>query len=533
MENSNEKIKYFLYARKSSESEDRQVASIDSQIDVLTDVAKKEKLDIVEILSESKSAKAPGRPIFNKMIERLGKGDAKGIICWKLDRLARNPVDGGSISWMLQNGVISHIKTYERSYFPTDNVLMMSVEFGMANQFVRDLITNTKRGLRSKAEKGWMPGSAPMGYLNNQFKPKGEKDIIKDPERFYLVRKMWDMLLTGNYSTKKIAETIESWGLKSKRFSKACNQIKIYKVFCNPFYYGYFKYGGEIYKGKHDPMITEDEFNRAQIILGNKSKTHAPHNFAFTGLIRCGECGSMITAEDKIKRQKNGNIHFYTYYHCTKRKHTKCSQGCITKNDLEEQIIIVLEKIEIPEEFYEWAIAGLRTDSGKEIIDRNKIIENQKKEYDACVKKIDGLIEMRMNNELSQEEFMDRKLDLMREKERIKELLNDSDGRINKWLEKAEATFKFAKNARKEFGEGLLDKKREILSLLGSNLILKDNLLSISIEEPLLLVEKAAEEVRAIHRGLEPVQSGEIELNLGEIYSKNAILGGQGDSNSL
>ena len=172
-----EKIKYFLYARKSSEAEDRQVASIDSQINELTKIAKRDNLEIMGTpLSESQSAKAPGRPVFNKMIERIHKGEAQGIICWKLDRLARNPIDGGGISWMLQEGIIKHIQTYERSYYPTDNVLMMSVEFGMANQFVRDLSQNTKRGLRAKAERGWYPTFATLGYMHNILKKKGGKE---------------------------------------------------------------------------------------------------------------------------------------------------------------------------------------------------------------------------------------------------------------------------------------------------------------------------------------------------------------------
>ena len=141
MQNENN-LKYLIYARKSSEAEDRQVASIDSQISVLTDIAKQEGLEIIDTLCESQSAKAPGRPLFSKMLEMIYKGQAQGIICWKLDRLARNPVDGGQINWMLQQGVIRHIKTHDRSYYPTDNVLMMSVEFGMANQFIRDLTVN-------------------------------------------------------------------------------------------------------------------------------------------------------------------------------------------------------------------------------------------------------------------------------------------------------------------------------------------------------------------------------------------------------
>ena len=131
------KIKYFLYARKSSESEDRQVESISSQVDVLKKLAEERNLEIVDVLTEAKSAKAPGRPVFNKMLERIGKEEADGIICWKTDRLFRNPVDFGTISWMLQNSIIKHIQCSDRSYYPEDNVLLMSVEQGMANQFIQ------------------------------------------------------------------------------------------------------------------------------------------------------------------------------------------------------------------------------------------------------------------------------------------------------------------------------------------------------------------------------------------------------------
>lgn len=522
------KIKYFLYARKSSESEDKQVASIESQINELTKLAKRERLEIIDILTESQSAKAPGRPIFNKMVEKINSGEAQGILCWKLDRLARNPIDGGTIQWILQQGIIKHIQTYERGYFPTDNVLMMSVELGIANQFIRDLSLNTKRGLKNKAEKGWFPGIVPLGYLNNKFKVKGEKDIIKDPERFDLVKKLWEMLLTGRYSVRKLAEFAEkNLGLKSRvKKAKELHKSKFHELFSNPFYYGYFNYCGILYKGKHSPMITEEEFYRAQLILGNRSKAHMVHKFAFTGMIRCGECGSMITAEDKVKRQKNGNIHYYTYYHCTKKRVPECSQRCIEKNDLEKQIIDVLKRIEIPPFFHEWIIKQIHLEAEKESEDRNVILNQQQRNYQDCVRKIDNLIEMRAAEEITQEEFLEKKMELMKEKIRLQELLQDTDNRINNWVTKAEKLFNFARDAKESFETGSLEKKREILAYLGSNLILNDGKLSILIEKPLILLEKAAEEVKAIHQGLEPVQNGQNELNLAEFYSKNALLGG-------
>lgn len=153
-------IRYFLYARKSSESEDKQVASISSQIDELKKLASEQGLKIIGVLTEEKSAKAPGRLVFNQMLQDIHEKKADGILCWKLDRLARNPVDGGNITWMLQQGVLHHIQTFQRGYFPTDNVIMMSVEFGMANQFILDLSVNTKRGQRNKAQNGWLPTTA-------------------------------------------------------------------------------------------------------------------------------------------------------------------------------------------------------------------------------------------------------------------------------------------------------------------------------------------------------------------------------------
>jgi DNA invertase Pin-like site-specific DNA recombinase len=126
---------YFLYCRKSTDMEDRQVLSIDAQLSELRAFAKLENLHIIETFIEKRSAKVPGRPIFTDMLSRIEKGEAQGVICWKLDRLARNPIDGGQISWMLQCGKIQYIQTHDRNYLPADNVLMMNVEFGMANQF--------------------------------------------------------------------------------------------------------------------------------------------------------------------------------------------------------------------------------------------------------------------------------------------------------------------------------------------------------------------------------------------------------------
>ena len=179
---------YFIYCRKSSEAEDRQVLSIESQVRELEQLAAKQNWPVTEILTESKSAKEPGRPVFNQLMQRVYRGEAAGIICWKLDRLARNPVDGGSIIWAIkQHGikVVTQAQSYARE---DDNILLMYIEFGMAQKYVDDLSKNVKRGLKTKIENGWCSGVAPAGYLNQTNKQTGQSIIIEDPERFALIR---------------------------------------------------------------------------------------------------------------------------------------------------------------------------------------------------------------------------------------------------------------------------------------------------------------------------------------------------------
>jgi predicted site-specific integrase-resolvase len=132
MEPKDDKIKYVMYVRKSSESEDRQIASMDSQKNDLNKIVERDNLEIVEIFEEAKSAKNPNRPIFNKMIEKIKSGKANGVICWKMDRLSRNPVDAGTIIWLLQEGVIKHIKAYDRDFRSADHLIPVYVELGMA-----------------------------------------------------------------------------------------------------------------------------------------------------------------------------------------------------------------------------------------------------------------------------------------------------------------------------------------------------------------------------------------------------------------
>lgn len=520
--------KYFIYARKSSESEDRQMASIDSQVVELQKLAKDLHLEVIEVFQESQSAKGPGRPIFNEMLMRIAQGEAKGILCWKLNRLARNPIDGGQISWMLQEKVIEHIQTYGRDYKSDDNVLMMQVEFGMANQFIRDLRTDTKRGLKSKAERGWYPVFATLGYMHNPFKHKGEKEIIKDPERFDLVRKMWDLMLTGAYTAPKVLKiATDEWGLRNRR-GKKISKSNIYRIFSDPFYYGPFEYpknSGDWYDGIHEPMVSKAEFDRIQSLMGGKHNTRPKtYEFTYKGPIVCGECGAQVTAEHKVKRQKNGIIRNYVYYHCTKRKNPKCTQKAIEEADLEKQIAEVMKKVDVPEEFFVWAMSRLKEDNEKEVRSRKKIILNQQSEYQDVLQKIDNLIDMRADKEIDALEFKERKEKLIKDKTRIKQLIDDTHARVDEWVNVAEKYLNFSEDAYQKFMNGSARTRTEMLYMLGSNLKLIDKKLFIVMPNVLKSIETASNEVKQIHDRFEPQKTVDKQQFYSDLYSNSSVL---------
>ena len=514
--------------------------SIESQEKELKRVAQEDGLDIVDIFREEKSAHTRGRAKFGDMLDRLEKGEANAIFAWHGNRLARNAYDGGWIITLMDEGKIAEVKTPHRTYYNApDDKFFLQLEFGIAKKDSDDKSKVVKRGLKTKCEKGQMPGVAPMGYLNTPELAGGSRYIKKDLERFDLLKQAWDMMASGKYSVDHIRETMDKeWKFKTRQFKRQggvpIGFSHLYRMFNDSFYYGEFEYprgSGEIYH--HDqPMIDKDIFDKVQFIFGKKIKAK-PHtkNFAFTGLMKCGECGATITAEEKWKKQKNGNIHHYIYYHCTKRINRNCSQGSTTEQVLEEQIKAKIDQISIPKDFHLLAMEWLKQKNEKEFENRGTIISSQQRAYTLCVNKLKGLIDMRAGQEITAEEYGQRKGGLLEEKGILEKQLANTGQQVNKWLEIAENVFKFASDAKERFETGEWSIKKQILSALGSNLVLKDQILSIDLENALLPLEVISKELKRHPIRLEPLKNGTTKRKTDAFASASPTLLRGWDSN--
>lgn len=362
-------MNYIGYARKSSESEDRQILSIESQINELHHSAKKNNIPVsnIKVLFEAKSAKKPGREIFNQMIQLIEDDKAQGIICWHPDRLSRNSVDTGRLIYLFDQNKLQELVTPSQIFRNTPNdKFLLSLLCSQAKLDNDNKSINVKRGLRTKCEKGIFPAPSPIGYIND----KNTKTHQPDGERFDLTKQIFQKVLTDHKTPIQMFKIVnDEWKFK-QRNGKGISRSAIYKMFTNPFYYGCFEYpigSGKMYKGIHQPMITENDFWLIQEYLGKKGKAKPKtHQFAYTGLMKCGECGGTITCEEKYKHQKNGNIHHYIFYHCTKRVNKDCAQGSIEESKLNEQIDKIVNSIKIPASLHEWGMKWFRTQNEKE-----------------------------------------------------------------------------------------------------------------------------------------------------------------------
>ena len=346
------KVKYCLYARKSTESEERQVLSIDSQIKEMLQLADREGLEVIEMKRESHSAKETGkRPVFNEIIEDLRAGKYNGILTWAPDRISRNAGDLGKIVDLMDAGGLQEIRTYSQSFRNNPNEKFLLMILGSQAKLENDNRgVNVKRGLRTRCEMGLRPGGAPVGYNNAKHADKkchAEVDSIRAP----IIKQIFEKVANEKWSGRRIHQWLKFDINFKSRGNKNMTLSSVYLVLQNPFYYGVFEYpekSGNWYEGKHQPLITKELFDKVQEQLKRDRIVRSDiKEFAFTKLITCGTCGSGICADEKFKKLKDGTSNRYVYYGCTRARDKNCKNGYVREEELIAQTIKIMDQIDL------------------------------------------------------------------------------------------------------------------------------------------------------------------------------------------
>ena len=406
-------MKYFIYCRKSSEEGNRQAQSLGTQQRILLDYVNQQKLEVVDIIKESKSARTDqNRPLFTNMLERVEKGEANAILVVHTDRLARNLIDAGHVVKLIENGNLKEVRTPTSVFNDVQSLMYMGFEFIFASHYSRDLAVKVKAGNESKLLKGEYPSYAPIGYINIM----SGKGIEPDPIRAQFITRAFELFSSGEYSIKTLTKKLYEEGFRSRSGKKEYTS-QIHRMLINPEYYGVIRRKGQLYAGKHKPLISKALFDQVQNIIFDRSRPRKQkHNFVFRDFLICEECGCKVTAG--IAKGK------YIYYRCTNGKGS-CKQHKIywdtdhIKDEFQQffsQFKLDPERANISFDLYKKKkLAESKQDNNSHLA-----IEQQIKNLENRLKKLE---DMYLDDRISAERFDQRKIDYQNELAQLKVII--------------------------------------------------------------------------------------------------------------
>lgn len=530
-------LKYIIYCRKSTETEDRQVLSLSAQKRELHEYSQKHNLNVVGEYTESASAYKLGRVKFNDMLQVIQEGKANAILVWQYNRLARNAIDGGMVIHSLDQGWLKEIKTPTGSTNGSGNSkFMLQLEFAMSKKSSDDNSESVKRGNREKVHRGWDIRKH-AGYVFVDDFNTGEKTIEIDKERFPLIQQAMKLVLNGN-SAKVAHQTLnEDYGYRSartrKQGGKPMSISNFYKILKDEFYCGWISYEDIRLRGKHKPMLSEFEFDRIQQILGDKGKPRVTRlDLPYKGILKCGECGCAICPDEKVqcicseckskfsskntktcincntpisKMESPTHLH-YLYYRCTKRKQDiKCSQKTVKVDKLEKQLKNHLGSIKLSPRATEWVLKQLEKDNEITFETHDQILQNLQSELSTIQDDLKSLSKRftsakNKNFELlDEEEYLDLKKDLKKQRKRTEKKIADLGAQTDQQMQKAENIFSFARTAVARFNKGDEKVKTNIIRELGANLTILDGKVRIQHDYPWLFIREAKQKLDSLN----------------------------------
>jgi site-specific DNA recombinase len=475
-------MRYVLYARKSSEAKEKQVASISDQIAECEKYAQAFELSITHKLQEAKSAFRPyNREQFDVMLELFRSKQADAVLTWKPDRLCRNPTEGGILLQMLQDGIIKEIRTATgETYTQESDHLVLQLLFGMANSYSRVLSQNVKRAMRHKCERGEYFRQAPLGYEG--YGVKGARNIRPHPKDALKIKQLFEKAAEGKSSLATLSMYANDIHLRTKG-GKPLAISHINKILTSQTYMGYFLYKGELFEGNYEPIISGVLFERVQSVLRGKTRPRTAVGGLLNGVFVCSECGCSITTSIIRRPRKTMPDRFYTYHHCSKRR-GKCDQKYINHEDMVAQIEKYLLRISEDTEALNLAIELLR-EKYKHQVERTKHRRlSYQRNYNLVQSKLDTLTDMRLGGEIDREEYLLKKQELLKERTRLNSLLSDDEDGSNHWLEYAEQFADTVASAKDIALEGTLEEKRDLLVYVSSNCFVKNGKLDITLKKP-------------------------------------------------
>jgi site-specific DNA recombinase len=492
------------YCRRSNDSDEKQVFSLEDQHAINLKLLERFKVThFGEMYEESISAKRRGRPLFNRMVGDIESGKYSVIVCWALNRLSRNAVDGAMLIELMDNKKLFAIITAGKVYYNTsEDKLLLQIEFGLSKKYSDDIWPSVERGMNSKVHRHWWPGKPKPGYLNLQDAELGEPIQIIDIVRFPLLRRAIDEILKGVYPRIVLNTLNKEWGYRTRKTKRMGNQplaeTNFYKMLRDPFYYGKLIWNGQE-SSVHESLprlMTEDEYWQIQKALGMKGvpRPKTDIKLPYRGLIDCGCCNHKIVIYPKYKNLKTGERKQYLYAKCSKKGLNEgCTQSHVKVEVIDSQIKDLLANVRISQRFYDWAMEWLKKDHEEQSATRLEDLSKNHQQIETKNKALDNLLEMRISGEIDKATYLQKKTQYEKEIAKLTTFERNIHNQAKDWRKLVEKALNVALFAYENFDSASVDSKMELMHDLGSNFRLNGDKLSVDIEKPFIIFENNQE----------------------------------------
>ncbi len=472
------KPKYFLYARKSTEDDDRQVMSIEAQLFELREYARKENLEILAEFQESKSAKTPGREIFGELMAQVERSEGVGILAWHPDRLARNSIDGGRIVYGVDTRKIVSLRFPTFWFEPTpQGLFMLQVAFGQSKYYSDNLSENIKRGVRQKLRRGEWLNRAPFGYQNN---PR-IRNIEPHPTNARIVKIAYEEYAKGTHALVSLAQFLADLGVFTKNGTPLA-KISIKRMLTHRVYLGFVKHGTEWFDGNFEPILSPALFEAVQSIVSGKARPRhrkIKHDFPLTDLFRCAECSGMISAQ--WATGKSGGR--YRYYRCSKKR-GRCTQPYVQESELADKIRARLQTISLSDRYTDHMLKMVDESEKTDKTASQSEIHHLSSRIKADEGRMEKLVSAYLDNDVPKDIYLKRKDTIMRSLAALREELKDVErGRKNR-VEPLRGFVLDLKQATILSSSDDLDEIRTFVKKVGTNPILRNKTLHLSFPSP-------------------------------------------------
>lgn len=482
-----------LYARVSSKEQEKEGFSIPAQQKLLVEYAEAQGIAIAAEFVDIETAKASGRTGFSEMLAflRTNARTCRTLLVEKTDRLYRNLKDWVTLDELdleihfVKEGVVLSADSRSSEKF------MHGIKVLMAKNYIDNLSEETRKGMNEKAEQGYYPSYAPLGYKNT-LGPDGKRVIEPDPEYAPLIRQLFEWHATGQYTLAQTGKMARDSGLCFRKSGAPLPSTSVHKILRNRTYTGDFMWKGRVFKGKHEALVDQDLWDRVQEVMDRRTHKRPGfrrHDFAFAGLVSCGHCGCLLTGQIQKER--------LIYYHCSGFK-GRCGEPYLREEKLSEHLGGVLEALQFDDQVAAWVLQALRESHGDKKQFQNEAIAKLEAQRAQLQDRLDAMYVDKLDGRISLEYYERISGQWRGEQDALLRAIQSHQGADHDYMEEGIQLLELAQRAHGLFLQQEPREQRRLLNFVLEDCSWKEGTLTPVYRPPFDLLAATVAEDRAL-----------------------------------